>query len=309
MKIAITGASGFIGAQVAREILRQGHSVVALSRRPVNPPPKEIANAANWDNFQCDLNDTETLGKHLSGCDTVIHLAAAMSGDDQYQQTMDATRSLLSAIDNSGIARLVLVSSISVLDYSNTAHSTTIDEQTPVCNDDASLGDYARMKRDQERLCQRWQEQQDRELIIVRPGLVYDHNDLSEAHAGFLKKGCGLVALHKGTVPLVEVNTAAKHIVAMAGNTLLTNEIFHSVDTPAISQAEYLDQLKRHGQLRYYLPLPWWLYSSMTAAVRQLLDWMKKTEKTPDSLRKNSVAARQKPFSFSSTKLDEYFPQ
>ena len=128
-----------------------------------------------------------------------------MSGPNQYEETLDITRSLLAAMDLAGVKRLIAISSISVLDYMNQAPSSVIDEATPLCQDDLALGNYARMKRDQELLCKDWKTG-DKQLVILRPGLVYSETNLSEAHAGFIKKGLGLSAKHQGQVPLVHVD-------------------------------------------------------------------------------------------------------
>ena len=115
MRLAITGASGFIGRQVVHEALQQGHSVLAIIRSedkraqlPVNPALTTLC---------CDLNHVEVLEAHLKTWDAVIHLAAVISGPDQYRQTMETTRALLTGMDAAGVTRLVAISSIAVIDY------------------------------------------------------------------------------------------------------------------------------------------------------------------------------------------------
>jgi len=132
MKFAITGASGFIGKHVVAEVLNQGYKVVAITRqakesylaRLLIEHPK--INIDRLDVKECDLNDKKTLNESIDACDTVIHLAAALGsslageqveGESQYQQTLKTTRNVIAATSSCNIKTLVLVSSISVLDY------------------------------------------------------------------------------------------------------------------------------------------------------------------------------------------------
>ncbi|MFT6389093.1 MAG: nucleoside-diphosphate-sugar epimerase [Cellvibrionaceae bacterium] len=321
MKFAITGANGFIGKHVVAEALTQGHSAVALTRQAKESylasflvEHKKI-NIDNLDIKECDLNDKKTLTESIDDCDTVIHLAASISshiagekpdGKRQYQQTLDTTNHVIEAINSSNINTLVLVSSISVLDYVNQTADSIIDEETPLCNRDNDIGDYARMKRDQEKLCQQWQLETGKQLIIVRPGLVYSDEELSDAHAGFIKKGLGIAAIHHGQVPLIKVNHVSEIIIGIFNRPLYTKELFHLIGKPPVLQIDYLEQLKRQGKLRFYLPLPWKAYSRLTKAILWILTKANKQDKIPDSFHANSVAARQKPFVFNSEKINNF---
>ncbi len=307
MKIAITGASGFIGQHVVSEALSQGHSVVAISRQPKQELAAALALTADISALritQCDLMDTQKLSQALNNCDAVIHLAASLHGKNPYQETLNSTKSLLESIQQSAINRLIAISSISVLDYIKPVPLTVIDEKTPLCTDDINLGEYARMKRDQEMLYRDWQATTNKQLATIRPGIVYSDDILSNAHAGYIKKGIGLVAMHEGDVPLIEVKQLSKQILSITTNHTISNEVFHLLGKPPVSQEDYLQQLKQQGQLRFYLPLPWRAYTLVASIIRKVLTITKKAHKIPDSFRKNSVAARQKPFRFNSAKAD-----
>lgn len=321
MKFAITGASGFIGKHVVAEALRQGYNAVAITRQAKEPylasflVEHQKISIDSLDVRECDLNDVKTLTESIGDCDTVIHLAASMGsplagekldGERQYQQTLETTRHVIDAINSNNIKTLVLVSSISVLNYIDQAPHSTIDEKTPLCDQDNDIGDYARMKRDQEKLCRQWQLETGKQLIIVRPGLVYSDQQLSDAHAGFIKKGLGIAAIHSGQVPLIKVNDVAEKIIGIFNQTLYTKELFHLIGKPPVLQTDYLEQLKQQDKLRFYLPLPWKAYLFLTNVILWILIKANKEDKIPDSFRANSVAARQKPFVFSSEKIDNF---
>lgn len=292
MKIAITGAKGFIGQKVLQALIDQGHQIQALVR---GSTPEHWAENKQLNIFSCDLLKPETLKGSLEDCDAVIHLAAIMSGANQYQQTIAATENLLAEVSRAKITKFIMLSSISVLNYLSKSPMSAIDENTSVDTSDSGLGDYARMKRDQENCCMQWQGESQGNLIILRPGIVYDSQQLSNAHVGFK---C-LAALHEGEVPVVHVNSVAQACALVAESTSVANQIIHLTNDQLPNQKRYIDVLKAKGLAGTLIPLPWQLYALLMSALRLPLGLI---NKIPDGVRRNSVNARQKPFRFSNEK-------
>lgn len=293
MKIAITGASGFIGKAVVNAARAAEHDVVAIIRSK-GLPEWEGDNGIQV--ASCDLLKSDQLVGVLDNVDVVIHLAAVMQGHQQYEQTLQTTKNLTEAMNASDVKKLIGLGSISVLDYVNANAMSNIDEATPLNTNDAQLGPYALMKRDQERAMRDWQTE-DRSLIILRPGLVYSGDQLSDAHVGFKM----FASSHSGLVPLVHVDSVA--IAAIKACSLDSKiETLHLINDEAPSQDEYIDALKKRGAIGGKISLPWGLYALLMACVRLPLSMI---GKVPDSFRKNSVAARQKPFTFSNAKAKE----
>lgn len=102
MRIAITGASGYIGHRLVRAALEAGHEVLALSRRPV-----ECA-GVTWQAF--DLKDSASL-LLPPGIDAIFHLAAetqGMTGCEEME--LAAARRLINAANAVGAVFLFLSS-------------------------------------------------------------------------------------------------------------------------------------------------------------------------------------------------------
>lgn len=110
--VALTGATGFIGRYLLKELPRHGYRVRVLLRRP-STTPLESASAVIG-----DLAYAQNLSQALAGVDAVIHsagLAHAMSGapeDDYRLINTEATIRLAQAAQRAGARRFVFLSSI-----------------------------------------------------------------------------------------------------------------------------------------------------------------------------------------------------
>lgn len=107
MKIAIVGATGFIGSKLRDEAVRRGHFVTAITRSPEKLPPSESIIPA-----PADVNDVPTLTGYIKGQDAVIHAYAPGRGLDP-QENKDKQRagtlSIIAATKAAGVKRLLAV--------------------------------------------------------------------------------------------------------------------------------------------------------------------------------------------------------
>src|SRR3954467_14421835 len=133
MKLLVTGANGFLGHYVVAEALRRGHVVRAMVRSPADAARHGWDRDPNVEVVVADLRRRRGLTDAVRGVDAVLHLAAAKSGDlyAQYGGTVVATENLLAAMDETGLSRIVLVSSFSVYDYLRIPAFSVLDESSP----------------------------------------------------------------------------------------------------------------------------------------------------------------------------------
>jgi len=144
MKLFITGATGFVGAHVARLAAEQGAELWALAR-PTSDTSRLPKNA---EVVLGDLREPAKFASALQGCEALIHVAAdyrlwVPNPDDMYKANVEGTRELLRLTREAGVPRVVYTSSVATMGFK--ADGTIVDEETPVTEADM-IGHYKRSK-------------------------------------------------------------------------------------------------------------------------------------------------------------------
>ena len=155
MRVAVTGAGGFIGAVTARVLAEAGVEVAA------HRGPEEF-----------DIADGDGLKRFFTGCDAVVHLAGPPSVPESFERPIEylrahvlGTATVLEEMSRAGIRFLVYVSSAEVYGASEVA----VDEMHPL----APRSPYAVAKAAAERLVLAAGARRDVGGYIVRPFSVY----------------------------------------------------------------------------------------------------------------------------------------
>ena len=110
--VAVTGATGFVGRAVLRELAAMGLPVRALTRSP-RPPGPGTGRAASW--VAGTLSDTRALSELVAGADTVLHIAGLTkaTGRAALMATNAGGTARLAALARAaGVRHFVLVSSL-----------------------------------------------------------------------------------------------------------------------------------------------------------------------------------------------------
>src|SRR6202522_3448583 len=145
MKVFLTGATGFVGHHVARELAAQGAELRLLVR--------ESSNLANLEGISGethvgDLSEPETIKSALEGCEAVFHVAADYrlwipDPEAMYRANVNGTRELLRMAHEAGVRRVVYTSSVATMGFR--ADGLIVNEDTPVSLENM-VGHYKRSK-------------------------------------------------------------------------------------------------------------------------------------------------------------------
>lgn len=107
MRIALIGATGFIGSKILTEAVSRGHTVTAVSRHPEKVPAQEGVRAVG-----ADVNDAEALAEAVRGHDVVVHACAPpreMEMEPKIAAQTAITQAIIGAMKARGIPRIIAV--------------------------------------------------------------------------------------------------------------------------------------------------------------------------------------------------------
>ncbi|WP_282874943.1 NAD(P)-dependent oxidoreductase [Pseudomonas peli] len=105
MKLALIGASGFVGAAVLQEALGRGHQVTGIVRNPAKLPQHAALNAVAGDAY-----NAEALAAHFKGHDAVIHAFNPGWGTaDIRERFIQGSQAIIAASKQADVQRLLVV--------------------------------------------------------------------------------------------------------------------------------------------------------------------------------------------------------
>ncbi|HWP33261.1 MAG TPA: NAD-dependent epimerase/dehydratase family protein [Solirubrobacterales bacterium] len=217
MRVFLTGGTGFIGGEVARQLRARGDDVACLVR---DPEKASRLSALGCELVSGDLGDAAAIRAGMSGCDAVIHAAAmyevgipAKQRPAMYEANVGGTEHVLRAAQEAKIPRIVHVSTVGV--FGNTHHKVVDETYEHPGREFTSY--YEETKLESHRIAKRMIEKEKLPCVIVQPGGVYGPGDTSQV-ADLLEQFLG------GKMPLIpfpELGICLSHVEDIAGGILL----------------------------------------------------------------------------------------
>jgi dihydroflavonol-4-reductase len=213
----VTGASGFVGSAVARELLREGLSVRALVRRS---SPRTNLNGLDVEIIEGDMRDGAAMRQAAKGARYVFHVAAdyrlwAPDPEEIMRANVEGTRSVMEAARGVGAERIVYTSSVATLKLHE--DGTPADESEPLSEDEA-IGAYKKSKVAAEHLVRRMVGE-GLPAVIVNPSTPIGPRDVKPTPTGRI-----IIEATEGRIPayvdtglnVVHVDdVAAGHVAAL----------------------------------------------------------------------------------------------
>lgn len=179
----ITGATGFVGAAVARILLAKGHRLRALAR-PNND--RRNLEGLEVEIVEGDLGRPDTYREALKGCAALFHVAAdyriwVPDPAAMHRINVDGTHALMEAALAAGVGRIVYTSSVATLGTNKSG--VPADETTPVTFADM-VGVYKRSKFLAEKEVGRMVREHNLPAVIVNPSTPIGPRDLKPTPTG-----------------------------------------------------------------------------------------------------------------------------
>ena len=189
MRLAVTGATGFVGTRLVMQAVAAGHDVSALTRKPRTAEDK-----VEW--VHGALDQPAALLRLVDGADAVIHVAGVVNAPDRaafVAGNVEGTRAVLVAAGQVGVRRLVHISSLAAREPALSAYGWSKAESEALVT--ASALDWD----------------------IVRPPAVYGPGDM-DLYEIFRLARFGLALLPPGgRMSAIHADDLARLLIALAG--------------------------------------------------------------------------------------------
>ena len=155
----ITGGAGFLGVNLVRYLRERGIQVVSLDLAPFDYPERNSIKV-----LEGDIRDIDSVRAAMEGVDLVVHAAAALplySAEEIFSTDIDGIRNVLVAAFETGVDRLIHISSTAV--YGIPDHHP-LDEEDRL----QGVGPYGEAKIRAEEICQEFR-QKGMCVPVIRP--------------------------------------------------------------------------------------------------------------------------------------------
>jgi nucleoside-diphosphate-sugar epimerase len=227
MKIFLTGATGYLGRAIARELTANGHNVTGLARSPNSTRKLQ---AARVEPHSGSLADAGSLVAGARSADAVIHAALDNAAKAPHEVDIEAVGSFLRALAGTGTA-FVYTSGLTVLGDTG---GTMADEDTPPnpipfsawrpALENTVLATAGRQVRS----------------IVIRPGWIYGHGGgaVRQLVEGARQDGIARpVGNGRNHWPVVHIDDIAR-LYVLAVERAPAGTMLHAVGTPAAPVAD-----------------------------------------------------------------------
>ena len=196
MKYFVTGATGFVGGVLARQLRAAGHDVHASVRSPEKASELQ---AIGVKLFKGDVTDKESMREAMKGVDGVYHVAGwykigTRDKRDGERVNVQGTRNVLELMQELNIPKGVYTSTLAV---NSDTHGKLVDETYHFHGD--HLSEYDRTKAAAHEIAKGFIAK-GLPLVIVMPGLIYGPGDTSTVRTN-------IISLLKGQLPMLPSQT------------------------------------------------------------------------------------------------------
>ncbi len=171
MNILVTGANGFIGSNLVKRLVSEGHTVKSLVRKTSD---LSYLKGVSTEIVYGDIVNTDSLNAALQDVEQVFHVAGLAADWGPYELfyhiNFVGTKNVAEAAANCGVSKMIYISTVAFHGFGK----TNMTETSPIAK---KLIPYAQTKYMAEQWLWHFQQQTNLKITAVRPGNVYGVND------------------------------------------------------------------------------------------------------------------------------------
>lgn len=187
MKVAITGANGFLGRHILNELVERNEEVKVLVRSAGSINTK----GSNIEIITGDFTKIEDASRLLDGCEALIHVAGLTSmhwldSDEFFRVNTKSTTQLVDLCRQKNIKRLVYVSTVNTIGYGTAEHAAT--ETAPI-HYPFTESWYAKSKKAAEELVEAFAQEEGNHVILIHPAFLIGDTDPATSSGKMIRMG------------------------------------------------------------------------------------------------------------------------
>jgi nucleoside-diphosphate-sugar epimerase len=303
----VTGATGFLGRHLVRQLLERGAEVRCLVRAGSDPStlsgalPPALAGRSSV--VVGSLERPDSYRPALEGCDVLYHVAAALRGSVPalFLSNVVGTKHLFAHASRARVGRIVLVSSLAVHGVAHLRRGAVVDERCPLDPEPHRRDPYTYSKVEQEQFAWAAHRRGDVRLSVVRPGVIYGPGrDCLSGRVGIRLGGLLVRMGGRQRLPytFVENCAAAVRLAGVVG--AAAGEAFNVIDDAPPTGNELLRQYRRSGNRIRVFGVPQWGIQPLSRLCQWYHRWSR--GQLPDVLTPYKSAAMWKPLRYSNAK-------
>ncbi len=186
MTCFVTGASGFVGANLVHELVARGHRVRALLR-----PGADVRGlqGADFERVVGDVSQPALLETSMRGCDWCFHVAASYhlwlrDYAPMYAANVEGTRHVMTAAARAGVQRIVYTSTVGCIGLPRAVHGVVVptNEEAPVS--EAQMSNHYKRSKWRAEVVARELAAQGLPVVIVNPSAPIGPRDVKPTPTG-----------------------------------------------------------------------------------------------------------------------------
>lgn len=246
-RVAVTGATGFVGAVLCRKLIESGYAVRAIYR---DPAKLEALRNLEVETFEGDVTNSDAMHAAFEGIDTVYHVAALFRQqgvpDSAFWDTnVEGVRNVLQAAEAKGVRRIVHCSTVGV--HSNIP-SPPADE-----SEEYRPGDiYQETKCEGEKLALQWFREGRIDGCVVRPAMIWGPGDSRtlKLFRGIARRRMPIIGSGKIQLHWVFVDDVAQGLILAGESDRSTGEAYIIAGQSPVDISDLFGLIAEHAGVK-----------------------------------------------------------